>query len=152
MSRAQPGERSFGTWRIMSVCPKLFHLPKYLQAVIPSINGRSGQRGKQKTGWLQIAYIIYICGFVASLIFLCFRAIALSISLKKLEKCGDDAILEHFACIKERQLGIKKDIEILIDKNKSVPALAGVFGTKLILPEKAASQMSEARVGIRFYT
>jgi beta-lactamase regulating signal transducer with metallopeptidase domain len=106
-----------------------------------AINDRPDS-AKQKTGWLQIAYIVYTCGFAAALIFLCFRAIALSISLKKLEKCSDSAILKNFARIKT-QLGIKKDIEILIDKNKSVPALAGVFKTKLILPEKAASRMSE---------
>ena len=104
------------------------------------INDYSGKEAP-KADWLQAGRIIYLCGVFATLVFLVFRAAALSLNLGKLGKCDDAAILECFERIK-KQMNVKKDIKILIDKNKSVPALAGILKTRLILPEKTISRMS----------
>lgn len=95
----------------------------------------------QKTDWLSISYIVYLCGFFASVLYLVFRMITLSLSMKRYEICENKDVLYLFEQVKN-QMDVTRNIEILIDKNKSVPSLAGTFKTKLILPEKTILKMT----------
>lgn len=77
------------------------------------------------------------------------RMLTLAISLKRYDKCTDKKVLQLFYNVKSN-MGIRRNVSILVDNNKSVPALCGVFSPKLILPKTTIQSMTDRQLEFVF--
>ena len=81
--------------------------------------------------------IIYFAGFAISTLFLIIKLISQKKYIMSLEICSNLEIVNILNGIK-KQIGIKRNVPILIDTNGAMPMVYGLIKPKIILPKRAA--------------
>ncbi|MCK5130211.1 MAG: hypothetical protein KAQ68_10180 [Clostridiales bacterium] len=84
--------------------------------------------------WNVVAIVIYLCGIVASVMFLIYRYVLLAKNISSLKQVHEKSVCDLLEEVK-KDMGIKRKIGLKTGMSIATPALVGIYHPTIVLPD-----------------